>query len=164
LRYQQKIWILFLALLSVPLAHAAVQPCPWLNAATAAGVLEGPVTVSVTYLDQENADAACEFTRKEDHIVRTLRIEVDTMKDLTRDFPHYLAKCGQDAKHLKAIGNEAVVCSKPGQNKQVAEQVVSRVRDRAFVVDVFSNGPAAERDSIREKARKTAEQVAGFLF
>jgi hypothetical protein len=160
----RKLWVLFLVLMGVTAANAASQPCPWLNAATAAGILEGPVTVSVTYFDQDNIDAACEFTHKADHTVRTLRIEVDTMKDLTHDFPQYLAKCGPDAKSLRAIGNEAVVCSVPGKSKQVAEQVVSRVRDRAFVVDVLSNGSASERDLMRDKARKIAEQVAGFLF
>jgi hypothetical protein len=159
-----KLSILLLALLTVPGAHAAIQPCPWLNAATAAGVLEGPVTVSVTYFDQDNTDAACEFTHKADHTVRTLRIEVDTMKDQARDFPRYLAKCGQAGKSIRAIGNEAVVCSVPGKNSQVVEQIVSRVRDRAFIVDVLSNGSTAERDANRDKARKIAEQVAGFLF
>jgi hypothetical protein len=163
-KYYPNLWICILVLLSVPAAGAATQPCPWLNAATAAGVLEGPVTVSVTYFDQDNTDAACEFTHKADHTIRTLRIEVETMRDLAHDFPQYLAKCGQDAKSLRAIGNEAIVCSIPGKNKQVAEQVVSRVRDRAFIVDVLSNGSAAERDAIRDKARKIAEQVAGFLF
>jgi hypothetical protein len=164
LNYHPKPWILLLVLLAVPAARAATQPCPWLNAATAAGVLDGPVTVSVTYSDQDNTDASCEFTNKADHTVRTLRIEVETMKDLAHDFPRYLAKCGPGAKSLKAIGNEAVVCSLPGRNSQVAEQVVSRVRDRAFVVDVLSNGSGSERDAIRDKARKIAEQVAGFLF
>ena len=155
---------MFLVLVGMPATCAATQPCPWLNGATAAGVLEGPVTVSVTYFDQDNTDAACEFIHKVDHTVRTLRIEVDTMKDLAHDFPRYLAKCGQDAKPLRATGNEAVVCSVPGKNNQVAEQVVSRVRDRAFIVDVLSNGSATERDALRDKARKIAEQVAGFLF
>jgi hypothetical protein len=159
-----KLWILFLVLLGVPAARAATQPCPWLNAATAAGALEGPVTVSVTYLDPDNIDAACEFTHKVDHTVRTLRIEVDTMKDLAHDFPRYLAKCRQGAKPLRAIGNEAIACSVLGKNNQVAEQVVSRVRERAFIVDVLSSGPATEREANRDKARRIAEQVAGFLF
>jgi hypothetical protein len=159
-----KLWILILLLFSMSVSCAAAQPCPWLNAATAAGVLEGPVTVSVTYVDQDNVDATCEFTYKADHTVRTLRIEVDTMKDLAHDFPRYLAKCGQGASALKAIGNEAVECSMPDKSKQVAEQVVSRVRDRAFIVDVLSTGPATQRDAMRDKARQIAEQVAGFLF
>lgn len=156
---------LFLMLLSVPAAHAAAtQTCPWLNSATAAGVLEGPVTVSVNYLDPDNKDAACEFTYRADHTVHTLRIEVNTMKDPSHDFSQYNAKCGQDAKAVLAIGNEAIVCCIPGYDKQIAEQVVSRVRERAFIVGVLSNGPVAERDAMREKARKVAEQVAGFLF
>jgi hypothetical protein len=163
-QYHLKLWILFLVLLATRATHAAAQPCPWLNAATAAGVLEGAVTVSVTYFDQDNTDAACEFTHKANHAVRTLRIEVDTMKELTHDFPKYLAKCGPGAKPLKAIGNEAVVCSVPGKNGQATEQIVSRVRERAFIVDVLSNGSTAERDANRDKAQKIAEQVAGFLF
>lgn len=163
--YQRTVLLLFLVVLSVSAAHGATtQTCPWLNAATAAGVLEGPVVVSVSYLDPDNKDAACEFTYRVDHTVRTLRIEVNTMKDLSRDFPQYIAKCGQDAKALLAIGNEAIVCRIPGYDKQVAEQVVSGVRERAFIVGVLSNGPVAERDAMRDKARKIAEQVAGFLF
>lgn len=163
--YQRRTSLLFLALLIVPAAYAATaQTCPWLNAATAAGVLEGSVTVSVSYLDPDNRDAACEFTYSADHTVRTLRIEVDTMKELSHDFPQYIAKCGQDAKALPAIGNEAFVCRIPGYDKQVAEQVVSRIRERVFIVGILSNGPVAERDAMRGKAIKIAEQVAGFLF
>jgi hypothetical protein len=162
-RSRPKFLVLILMLLSMSASRASAQPCPWLNAATAAGVLEGSVTVSVTYVDQDNVDATCEFTHKADRTVRTLRIEVDTMKDLAHDFPQYLAKCGQRATALKAIGNEAVECSMPDKNR-VAEQVVSRVRDRAFIVAVLSNGPAAQRDALRDKARQIAEQVAGFLF
>lgn len=156
--------MLFLAFLSVPIVRAATQPCPWLNAATAAGVLEAPVTVSVTYFDQDGTDAACEFTHKADHTVRTLRIEVHSMKDLSHDFQRYLAKCGADATPLKAIGNEASMCSMPGANKDIAEQVVSRVRERAFIVAVISNGTAVKREIIRDKAQNIAEQVAGILF
>lgn len=161
-RYRLNLWILFLALVGALGVRAVAQPCPWLNAATAAGVLEGPVRVSVTYFDQDNTDAACEFTYKAGHMVRTLRVEVNTMKDISQEFPRYLAKCGHDAQSLKAIGNEAIMCNVPRKNEQVAEQIVSRVRDRAFVVEVLSNGSPSE--AMRDKARKIAEQVAGFLF
>jgi hypothetical protein len=163
-RAHPTLWILFLFLLGGFEGRAVTQPCAWLNAATAAGVLEGPVTVRVTYINQEHTDAACEYTHQADKTVDTLRIEVDTMKDLHHDFPRYIARCGQNAKPLRAIGNEAVVCSVPGTNRQIAEEVVSRVRDRAFIVDVVSNGSAAERDTILDKAQKVAQQVAGSLF
>ncbi len=159
-----RIAILFFGLAALPSASAGTQPCPWLNAATAAGVLEGPVTASVTYFDETNSDASCEFTHKDGHTIRTLRIEVDTMRDLSHDFGRFLAKCGQDSKSLRAIGNEAIACNVAGKNNQVAEQVVSRVRDRAFIVDVLSNGSDWRRDAVGDKARKIAEQVAGFLF
>jgi acetolactate synthase regulatory subunit len=165
-QYCRKLWILLLLSMSVSVSHAATQlPCPWLNAATAAGVLEGPVVVSVTFLHQDNDDAACEFTHKADHTVRTLRIQVSSMKDVPHDFPQYLAKCGQDSKPVQAIGNEAIVCSISAKSKkEVDEQVVSRVRDRAFIVNVLSNGSASEHDAMRDKAQRVAEQVAGFLF
>ena len=159
-----KLWSLCFVLLAVPAARAVSQPCPWLNAATAAGVLGGPVAVSVTYVNQDNTDGACEFTTKGSPAMRTLRIEVETMKDLAHDFPRYLAKCGQDAQALKAIGNEAVMCAVPRKNGRLAEQVVSRVRERAFTVAVVSSGSTVERDMSRDKARRIAEQVAGFLF
>ena len=164
MQYRPRLWLLFLLLAAVPSAVAATQPCPWLNAATAAGAIEGPVSVSVAYLDQDNSDATCEFTHKDNHMVRTLRIEVDTMKDTSHEFPQYLAKCGPNAQALKAIGNEAIVCSVSNKNRQNVEQVVSRVRNRVFLIDVLSTGPASEREADRERARKIAELVAGFLF
>lgn len=160
---QLKHWILVLIFLCTPAARAA-QLCPWLNAATAAGVLEGPVTVTVSFSDPHNTDGVCEFIHKVDHSVRTLRIEVGTMTDLSQEFPRYVAKCKGDARPVKAIGNEATECAAPGAKQQVAEQVVSRVRDRAFIVGVSSNDPSAKPDVIREKAAKIAQQVAGILF
>jgi hypothetical protein len=89
------------------------------------------------------------------------------MKDPASEFASYSAKCEQDATPLRAIGNEARVCSLHQQN-EFSEQVVSRVRERAFLVSVTSNatapGPSDLRADLREKTEKIAEQVAGFLF
>ncbi|HSS96320.1 MAG TPA: hypothetical protein VLK33_04790 [Terriglobales bacterium] len=140
------------------------QPCPWLNAATAAGALKGPISkVSVTYTSQENTDAICEFTSITNHKTRSLRIEVETLKDIDHDFPQYLAKCGTSAKPVVAIGNEALSCSihKP---RQISEQVVSRVREQAFLVSIRSDAPASSQYAIKDETRQIAEQVAGFLF
>jgi hypothetical protein len=70
------------------------------------------------------------------------------------DFPSYLARCHSPSEPLKAIGNKAVACSDEG-----AEQVIGRVRNRAFIIRIKTPG----RD-LREKSRKVAEQVAGILF
>jgi len=52
---------------------------------------------------------------------------------------------------LKAIGSEALAC-----RGEAGEQVVGRVRDRAFLVRITAND--------REKVRKVAEMVAGSMF
>jgi hypothetical protein len=143
------------------------ERCPWLNTATAAGTLNGPVTFTVTHSGEYKQDATCEFVHQEGDVVTRLRIEVQTMKDPKSEFASYSAKCGQDATPLRAIGNEAKVCNLHQQN-EFLEQVVSRVRERAFMVSVTSNatalGSSELRDDLREKAQKIAEQVAGFLF
>jgi hypothetical protein len=155
--------ILFLALAFTPAMCAASENCPWLNAATAAGVLKGPVTFTVTRSGADNADATCEFVHQEGDTVSKLQIEVETMKNPAREFATYSAKCAQSGTPLRAIGNEALVCSL-GRKNQFSEQVVSRVREHAFIVTMSSNMGASEGGELREKTQKIAEQVAGFLF
>lgn len=60
--------------------------------------------------------------------------------------------------------DEAVACGFNGKKKEVSEQVVGRVRDRAFTVRITSSSGVSDRTVLREKAQKVAEQVAGFLF
>ena len=117
----------------------ASETCPWLNAATASGVLGGDVTVRVT-------ETSCVFKTQDK---KTLSIEVKAGAS-------YLSKCGTHSTPVKAIGNEAVVCS-GGDWAMVA----GRVRDRGFLVRVNASETEV---SLREKAQKVAEQVAGILF
>ena len=147
----------------LPAVGEASENCPWLNAATAAGALRGSVTLTVTRSGEDNADAACEFIHHEGAVFTSLRIEVATMKDPGREFASYAAKCERDATPLRAIGNEAQACSLRSK-KQFSEQVVSRVRERAFIVRITSNIADSEPGELRERTRKIAEQVAGFLF
>jgi hypothetical protein len=147
-----------------PATCHASENCPWLNAATAAGALNGSVTFTVIHSGEDKQDASCEFTHREGDVLTSLRIEVETMKDPSREFASYCGKCGRDATPLRAIGNEALACSLGGKKKPISEHVVSRVRDRAFIVGVSSSFPSADRGVLREKTEKIAEQVAGFLF
>lgn len=156
--------ILFLALaFSMPAVCQTSENCPLLNAATAAGALRGSVTFTVDHSGEDKTDATCEFVHNEGAVHSSLRIEVETMKDPSREFTSYRAKCERDATPLRAIGNEALVCSLRRKN-QFSEQVVSRVREHAFIVTMSSNIAAREGDELREKTEKIAEQVAGFLF
>src|ERR1700683_2343463 len=158
------IGILFLALsLCMPLICEASENCPWLNAATAAGTLNGSVTFAVTRFGEDKSDATCEFTHQDGAVISKLEIEVETMKDPSREYASYNAKCGRNATTLRAIGNEALVCSLRTKH-EISEQVISRDLERAFIVKVSSNVATSERVELREKAQKIAEQVAGFLF
>ena len=89
------------------------------------------------------------------------------MTDIPKQFPSYLAQCPPKSTPLRAIGNEAVMCSIQGKGDQYAESVVGRVRDQAFVVSVSSSvqdDPSMTQEMRREKANLMAEQVAGILF
>lgn len=140
----------------LPLICAAEDKCPWLNAATAAGVLGGAVKAVVT-------QTACQFTRQDGSSQSALRIEVEIIA-APSEFASRAAQCGSGAAPLKAIGNEALACTYAEKNGQKAEQVVGRVRNQAFLVRVSTSDESAAAKDLREKARKVAEQVAGFLF
>ena len=150
----------------LPPTLRAAEPCPWLNAATAGGYLGGPITEAAVTRAKSGDDAACTFTRRNGALVFELRIEVETMKAPSRDFASYAARCRSHAMPLKAIGNEALACDDDPADggERVAEQVVGRVRNRAFLVHVGTTDPSAQRSDLRDKARRVAEQVAGILF
>jgi hypothetical protein len=164
-------WSLLFALAA---ATEAKETCPWLNEATAAGFLGGSVTSTVTfaikdktdanYSKNDKNDATCEFVRHQGSLVMTLRIEVETMTGPSDSFASHVARCGPHAAPLRAVGNEAVACGFDGRKNQVSEQVVSRVRGRAFTVRITSNSDSLDRGVLRDKTRNVAEQVAGFLF
>ena len=139
--------------------------CPWINEATARGILGGPVTLTVTVNDQ--GAGACDYSRQQAAAVRHLRISVDNMTDIPKQFPAYLAQCPPKSPSLRAIGNEAIFCTIQFSPDKYAEKVVSRVRAQAFVVSVsstISDDPSMTQEMRREKANQIAEQVAGILF
>ena len=115
-----------------------------MNTATVSGLVGSSLTLHLS----ENV---CEFS----NATASVRIEVITMADHKKQFGSYLAQCGSHAIVLRGIGNEAVACEKAS-----FELLVSRVRERAFLVRVTSS----ERARWLEQARDVAEQVAGSLF
>ena len=125
----------------------AEETCPWLNAATAGGVLGGPVQT-------QTAAHACIFESRHGE----LRIQVETIAASHPD------RCSGAAEQLKAIGNEAAACAVESKDGRMAEQVAGRVRDQAFVIMIATDDRSVSRNLLRDKARKVAEQVAGNLF
>jgi len=156
--------LLGLAWLVPTVCHAQAK-CPWINETTARGVLGGPVTLTAKVSD--HGDGVCEFSRQEGAVVHRLRISVNIMADIPKQFPMYLAQCPPKSTPLRAVGNEAVMCSVRETGDQSTERVVGRVRDQAFVVSVVSSvpeDPSMTQQMRREKANLVAEQVAGILF
>ncbi len=140
--------------------------CPWINSATASGILGGPVNITVTSTNKNSDDATCNFSFQERGVVYGLHIAVKTMSSPNQEFASFKQECGPDPTPLKAIGNEAIEClveSKTGQSARV----VGRVRERAFIVEVSAstrNAPTAARNAQREKAKDVAEQVSECLY
>ena len=102
---------------------SAEARCPWLNAATAAGVLGGQVQMSVStpvdpgttkgvgaasYSDQvrsDRFDVSCDFSHKSASSVFSLSIVVKTMSDSHKDFGSYLAQCSGTTANDHQSGN-----------------------------------------------------------
>jgi hypothetical protein len=163
--------------------HAQAK-CPWLNAATAAGVLGGDVQMAVsTPVDPgsskgagtsmypevrtDHFDVSCDFSRKVDSGIYSLSIAVKTMSDPAKDYRTFLAQCTGPTVALKGIGNEAIQCVRKDSTHAGYEQVIARVRDRAFVLTIHREAKtprATDRDELSSETRNVAEQVAGSLF
>lgn len=109
-------------------------------------------------------DADCTFVRQSGLRGGELHIDVRTMSEPAKEFAAFTARCGANGTPLKAIGNEAIACSLNDKAGRLFEQVVGRVRDRAFVIRLSIKDRLIPQDAVREKARKVAEQVAGNLF
>jgi hypothetical protein len=157
--------VLLAVALFMPTVCRAQTKCPWINEATARGVLGGPVTATTSVNDQ--GAGVCKFSRQQGATVHELRIAVDILSDIPKQFPSYLAQCPPRSAPLRAIGNEAIMCSTQDKENHYAEIVVGRVRNQAFVVSVSSSvqdDSSMTQDMRREKTNLVAEQVAGILF
>ena len=157
--------------------------CPWINEATASGYMRGDVTMTVTHTsmgaDKAAAaaatatgtsemvgDATCEFVRHDASGVAKLHVEVVTMSDFAASFPAFRGRCGADSQAVRAIGNEAVVCSMKamaGSGVHCGAGRRTSACDRAFVVSISSSA-GTDQATLRETTLRVAEQVAGFLF
>jgi hypothetical protein len=149
----------------LPSLSNAQAKCPWINEATARGILDGPVTATVKLND--HGAGSCEFSRHQGASLYKLLISVASMSDVSKQFPAYLAQCAPHSEPLRTIGNEAVSCAMRAKNGEYIDRVVGRVREQAFIVTLGSSlkddacmPPALRRD----KAHLAAEQVAGILF
>jgi hypothetical protein len=139
--------------------------CPWMNEATARGILGGAVTAAATV--SASGAGVCTFSRRQGAAVHQLSISVEIMTDVSKQFPTYLAQCAANGTQLRAIGNEAVICTMRSKEELPIERVVGRVREQAFVVSVSSKehaDPSVTQEMRRHQVNLAAELVAGILF
>lgn len=185
-RMRNLAWLVFGlgTVITVPGLCRAQAKCPWLNAATATGVLGGEVELSVSSApdvpstpsqyraaDQraDRFDVTCDFRRKVGDNVYQLQIAVNTLVNPPSDFQTYLARCPSKIL-LRAIGNEAYQCQVATDGKTAdpfKEQVMGRVRNRAFVLTINRNPELLVQPisaGLSDETRNIAEQVAGSLF
>lgn len=156
------LWMLF-----TPWGATGETPtCPWLNLATASGVLRSSASSPMAVLTGLSA-TVCDFTYQDPVASRTLKITVEQAKDPDQTFIAYRKQCGVTATALRAVGNEAWMCEADARGQIYGEQVIGRVRDNIFTVLLSTSlrdDPSIPRETLEEKVRTIAEQVAGSLF
>ncbi len=158
--------LLLLCFFLTAVACQAKNDCPWMNEATASGVLGGDAT-------GEFADAAagqpavCTFTEKDATATRTLVIAIQQASQADTGYKSALDACKAGGMSLQAIGNEAAICAADDRKGALGERVVGRVRDRVFTITLHSSikgDPLLTRESLKSRVTTAAEQVSGNLF
>jgi hypothetical protein len=140
--------------------------CPWLNVATATGVLRSGEHSPMATL-AEGGKAACDFTYHDATASRELKITVEEVASAQQAMTAYKARCGSPTTPLRGIGNEAVTCAVGSRGKSHGQQVIGVVRHQVFTVTVTTSAkkdPIMAREALKEKSRNISEEVAGALF
>jgi hypothetical protein len=140
--------------------------CPWLNVATATGVLRSSEQSPIAIL-AEGGKAACDFTYRDPTASRELKITVEEVNDVQQAMTAYKARCSSPAEPLRGIGNEAVTCAVGSKGKSFGQRVIGIVRDQIFTVTLTTSAPkdpVMPQEALEEKSRNISEQVAGALF
>lgn len=157
--------LILLGALLAPGAAAAAS-CPWLNEATASGLLGADAT-GVYAPAAAGQPAVCTFTEVNSRSPRTLQIRVETAPDAHARLMALNSSCADAASPLAAIGNEAVTCSAAEHRDKPAERAIGRVRDQVFTITLTSSGKQDDvltRDELQMRIGTAAEQVAGNLY
>jgi hypothetical protein len=152
-------------LLTMPASARAANNCPWMNEATASGLVGGDAAGA--FVESQGQPSVCSFTQHAGNVTRTLRISVEIAADPHARFLALAQSCGSSAVPLPAIGNEALVCPTDPNIDEVGEQVMGRVRDQVFTITLSSSlksDPVLNKADLKIKINTAAEQVSGNLF
>jgi hypothetical protein len=157
---------LLLVLLGLAANCHAKNNCPWINEATAGGIVGGDAVGEFTEASA-GQPAVCTFTQTGSNFTRTLRITVEVTPDTHARLMSAGQACGKNAAPIQAIGNEASMCALDTRNTGLSELVVGRVRDQLFTITLsttLKDDLILTRMSLKEKIYTASEQVAGNLF
>jgi hypothetical protein len=155
-----------LGLLVLPVSAHAANNCPWINEATASGLL-GSDAIGTATGAGAGQPGTCTFVSQHEGTTRTLRINVEVAADPHARLGELAQLCGTDAANLPAIGNEAVVCTADDRKGGLGERVLGRVRDQVFTITISSTqkrDPVLNRSALKTRISTAAEQVSGNLF
>jgi len=144
----------------------AANYCAWINEATVSGLLGGEAVGVVTEAPA-GQPAACAFIQQGERGKRSLRVTVEIARDAHARLGAIAPACGTDAVPMRAIGNEALICTADEHKNQMGERVVGRVRDQVFTITIgttLKNDPILTRDELKSRIYTAAEQVSGNLF
>lgn len=153
-----------LAALSVP--GWAANTCPWMNEATASGLLGAQATGTFTPA-AATEPASCVFQESGPGAMRTLTITVETSADGPGRIRGLLRQCHGTPGAMRAIGNEAEECETIRPHKLRGELAVGRVREQVFSIAIsttMKNDPVLTPQELENRIATAAEQVAGNLY
>jgi hypothetical protein len=144
----------------------AANLCPWMNEATASGLLGGEA-IGVYVASTDGTPAMCTFTQQMGNSVRTLQVTVVVVTDPQARLAETEQTCGPDLAPLHAIGNEAIFCF--GKESRIGRSVhaIGRVRNQLFEISISTTNQGDDvltRDALKTRIYIASEQVAGNLF
>lgn len=160
-----RITMLVLGLLLLAPLAVAQDVCPWINKATAFGILaNGKLTTQST---SELTPTSCTFTYRDNGQMRTLQVIVSTEADAHEKFELGKEGCESGIQPLAGIGNEAVTCRVRREHAAQAFEALGRVRDMIFTITIstsLKNDSSLTPELASKAIAIAAGQVAGNLF
>jgi hypothetical protein len=147
-------------------AARAANDCPWLNEATAAGILDGNAT-GLYVAATPDKPGSCTFTEIASGETHQLIIVVEVAASPHQRMMALEHACTSPSEPLAAIGNEAVHCAAMPRGKPHGELIIGRVRDQVFTIAITStakNDPVLEPHELAMRSQTAAEEVSGNLF
>lgn len=156
--------ILFAIAITGSAAQVNGEQCPWMNEATAAGALAGPVTATFApVLGHQDLDGVCRFTRSGTLPAPELSIELITIAN-PKEFARYRDRCKAPIP-VRAIGNEAFACSvNASDGAEHTWKIVGRVRTRVLILSLRLFDDKLRSEDRLESAKRMADIVAGNLY